>query len=127
WYADDARRLRYQDSVQGAVALPSFFFDTPIGNITGGFTTSVYPGIDFRSYLGFLNATFDGPHDVEESEFVYDVREQIWSAYAQVNFETPRVRGNLGLRAARTEQSGESTDRLTHLINYYQDGPEGPL
>ncbi len=127
WYADDARQLRYQDSVQGALALPSFFFGRPIGNIPGGFTTSMYPGIDFRSYLDHLNATFDGPHDVEETEFVYDLGEEIWSAYAQVNFETQRLRGNLGLRAARTEQSGESTDRLTYLLNYYQDGPEGPF
>lgn len=127
WYADDARRLRYQDSVQGAVALPSFFYDKPIGNISGGFTTSTYPGINFASYLNYLNATFDGPHKVDETEFVYDLGEEIWSAYAQANFETRRLRGNLGLRAARTRQSGESTDRLLYLINYYQDGPEGPL
>lgn len=127
WYADDAQQLRYQDSVQGAVALPSFFYNRPIGNISGGFTTSTYPGINFQSYLNYLNATFDGPHKVDETEFVYDVGEEIWSAYAQANFETERLRGNLGLRAVRTNQSGESTDRLLYLINYYQDGPEGPL
>ena len=127
WYADDAQKLRYQDSVQGALALPSFFFSKPIGNIPGGFTTSSYPGIDFQSYLNYLNDTFDGPHDVEETEFVYDVGEKIWSAYVQANFETKRLRGNLGLRTARTNQSGESTDRLLYLLNYYQDGPQGPL
>jgi TonB-dependent receptor len=119
--------LRYQDSVLGALALPSFFFDKPMDNISGGFTTSIYPGINFQSYLDYLNSTFDGPHDVDETEFVYDLGEEIWSAYAQANFETQRMRGNLGLRAARTNQSGESTDRLTYLLNYYQDGPEGPL
>jgi TonB-dependent receptor len=127
WYADDAQQLRYQDSVQGAVALPSFFHGRPLGNIPGGFTTSTYPGIDFQSYLNYLNDTFDGPHKVDETEFVYDLGEEIWSAYAQANFETERLRGNLGLRAARTKQSGESTDRLLYLINYYEDGPEGPL
>lgn len=127
WYADDAQQLRYQDSAQGALALPSFFFDKPIGNIPGGFTTSTYPGINFQSYLNYLNSTFDGPHNVDETEFVYDVGEKIWSAYTQANFETKRLRGNLGVRAARTNQSGESTDRLTYLLNYYQDGPEGPL
>ena len=127
WYADDAQQLRYQDSVQGALALPSFFFNKPIGNIPGGFTTSIYPGIDFRSYLNYLNTTFDGPHPVDETEFVYDIGEEIWSGYVQANFETNRLRGNLGLRAVRTKQSGESTDRLTYLLNYYQDGPDGPL
>jgi iron complex outermembrane recepter protein len=127
WYADDAQQLRYQDSAQGALALPSFFFARPIGNIPGGFTTSSYPGIDFQSYLNYLNATFNGPHDVDETEFVYDIGEEIWSGYVQANFETKRLRGNLGVRVARTKQFGESTDRLTYLLNYYQDGPEGPL
>lgn len=127
WYADEARQLRYQDSAQGALAQPSFFLRNAIDNIPGGFTTSSYPGIDFQSYLNYLNATFDGPHDIDETEFVYDLGEEIWSGYVQANFETTRLRGNLGVRAARTRQSGESTDRLTYLINYYQDGPEGPL
>jgi len=127
WYADDAQQLRYQDSAQGALALPSFFFARPIGNIPGGFTTSSYPGIDFQSYLNYLNATFDGPHNVDETEFVYDIGEEIWSGYVQANFETKRLRGNLGVRVVRTNQSGESTDRLTYLLNYYQDGPEGPF
>lgn len=127
WYADDARRLRHQDSAQGALALPSFFLSRPIGNIPGGFTTSSYPGIDFRAYLDYLNSTFDGPYDVEEIDSIYDIGEQIWSGYVQANFETQRLRGNLGARVARTEQSGRSTDRLTYFINYYQDGPEGPF
>ena len=48
WYADPATLLRYQDTPEGAIARPEYFFDQPIGNIAGGFNANLFPGIDFE-------------------------------------------------------------------------------
>ncbi|WP_374407485.1 TonB-dependent receptor [Pelagerythrobacter sp.] len=127
WYADPATELRYQDTPEGAVARPEYFYENPIGNIAGGFGANVVPGIDFKSYLDYINSTYGPSVRVPEPNNVYDLGERVWAGYAQANFMTDRFRGNIGLRVANTKQSGETSDRLQYLNDYCVDGPGGPF
>ncbi len=118
WYSDAANTLRYQDTAGAAVTKPEFFLSQPIGNIAGGFTTNVFPAFNMDNYLSYLNATYNGPVRVPEPENRYDIKERIWAGYAQINFKTGGVRGNIGLRVANTKQSGVSTDVIYYENDY---------
>jgi TonB-dependent receptor len=127
WYCSGTQ-TRYQDcDSQAGVAQPGFFQSVPIGNIAGGFDANVFPAIDFPAYLNYLNERYGDAVQIEEPNFVYDVSEEIWASYAQLNFRTERLRGNIGVRVAHTRQQVDSTDQVTRQINYYVDGPGGPF
>jgi iron complex outermembrane recepter protein len=127
WYANPATLLRFQDTPQGAVAQPSFFYSSPISNIPGGFTASSYPAINMTNYLNYLDKTYGAAVVVPQPQNRYDIQERIWAGYAQLNFKTGPVRGNVGLRVANTKQSGTSTDTLFFENDYCVDGPGGPF
>lgn len=127
WYADPATLLRFQDTPQGAVAQPSFFYSNPISNIPGGFTASSYPAINMASYLNYLNSTYGPAVKVPQPQNLYRIQEKIWAGYAQLNFKSGPIRGNIGLRVVNTKQSGTSTDTLYFENDYCVDGPGGPF
>lgn len=127
WYSDDANTLRYQDTAGAAVTSPDFFLSQPIGNIAGGFETSVFPAFNMPNYLAYLNSTYNGPVRTPQPENRYDIDERIWAGYAQLNFKTSNVRGNIGVRIANTKQSGVSTDVLYYENDYCVNGPGGPF
>lgn len=127
WYADAENKIRYQDTPGGAVARPEFFYDKSMGNIPGGFTASSFPGINFGNYLDYLNSTYGDSVRVEEDQNLYRIGEKIWAGYAQVNFKTDTLRGNLGLRVVNTKQTGRSTDTLYYQDDYCVNGPGGPF
>jgi TonB-dependent receptor len=127
WYADPATLLRFQDTPQGAVAQPSFFYSNPITNIPGGFTASSYPAINMVSYLNYLNSTYGPAVKVPQPQNLYKIEEKIWAGYAQLNFNSGPIRGNIGLRVANTKQAGTSTDTLYFENDYCVDGPGGPF
>ena len=109
------------------MALPEFFYDKAIGNIPGGFTASSFPGIDFNNYLDYLNSSYGDSVRVEEDQNLYRIGEKIWAGYAQLNFKTDTLRGNLGLRVVNTKQTGTSTDTLYYQDDYCVNGPGGPF
>lgn len=125
WYSDAANTLRFQDTPGGALALPEIFFPNSLGNIAGGFETTAFPAINIAKYIDYLNRTYNGPVRVAEPQNVYDIGERIWAGYAQLNFKSDRVRGNLGVRLVNTRQSGLSTDVLYYENDYCQNGPGG--
>lgn len=127
WYADSATELRYQDTPEGAIARPEYFYDQPMGNITGGFDANLFPGIDFNRYLDYINSTYGPSVRVPEPNNLYNITERVWAGYVQANFETGGLRGNIGLRVANTKQSGVTSDRLEYLNDYCVDGPGGPF
>ncbi|RXZ64661.1 TonB-dependent receptor [Pelagerythrobacter rhizovicinus] len=127
WYADPATELRYQDTPEGAIARPEYFYDQPMGNITGGFDANLFPGIDFNRYLDYINSTYGPSVRVPEPNNLYNITERVWAGYVQANFETGGLRGNIGLRVANTKQSGVTSDRLEYLNDYCVDGPGGPF
>jgi TonB-dependent receptor len=102
---------------------PSFLY--PLGNLAGGINASAYPAIDFPAYIAYLNSTYGAMQTREENNFVYNVDEKIYSGYLQANFRTDRLRGNLGVRLAKTKQHADSTDRVTSYNDYFFDGADG--
>src|SRR3546814_16571709 len=62
---------------------------------------------------------------VPEPQNRYDIGERIWAGYAQLNFKTDTIRGNIGVRVAHTKQTGTSTDVITYENEYCVDGPGG--
>ena len=127
WYCPGTE-TRYQDcDADAGVAQPGFFESSPIGNIAGGFNANIFPAVDFPAYLGYLDDRYGDAVRIEEPNFVYDVSEEVWAGYAQLNFKTEHLRGNVGVRVARTRQQIDSTDQVTRLVNYYVDGPGGPF
>ena len=127
WYSDEANTLRFQDTPGGALALPEIFYPKSMGNIAGGFETNVFPAINIANYIDYLNKTYNGPVRVPEPQNVYDIGERIWAGYAQVNFKTDTIRGNLGVRVVNTKQTGTSTDTLYYEDDYCVNGPGGPF
>jgi TonB-dependent receptor len=127
WYADPATLLRFQDTPAGAVAQPSFFYGSPISNIPGGFSASSFPAINMTNYLNYLNTTYGPAVKVPQPQNLYNIEEKIWAGYAQLNFKSGPIRGNIGLRVANTKQSGTSTDTLYFENDYCVDGPGGPF
>jgi len=126
WYSDDANTLRFQDTPGGALALPEFFYDHSLGNIAGGFKTNVFPAINIKNYINYLDETYNGPVRVPEPQNLYNIDERIWAGYAQLNFKTDTIRGNIGVRIANTKQSGISTDTLYYENDYCQNTDGNP-
>jgi iron complex outermembrane receptor protein len=125
WYSDAANTLRYQDTPGAAVTSPDFFLSQPIGNIAGGFSTNVFPGFNMSNYLDYLNNTYNGPVRVPQTQNQYDIDERIWAGYAQLNYKTDTIRGNIGLRYVNTKETGVSTDVIYYEDDYCVNGPGG--
>ena len=118
---------RYQagcDSTAG-IAQPGFFLSQPLGNIAGGFNANLFPGINYPAYIDYLNSTYGPAQNRREDDFVYNVGEKVYSGYFQANFRTERLRGNIGVRVARTRQHAESSDSVERFIDYFADNAAG--
>ncbi|MGO1068861.1 TonB-dependent receptor [Lysobacter sp. CA199] len=118
---------RYQagcDSTAG-IAQPGFFLSNPIGDITGGFSANVFPGIDFPAYIDYLNGRYGAMQSRREPDFIYDVDEKTTGGYFQANFRTQRLRGNFGVRVVKTKQSAASTDSVERFTDYFADNTGG--
>ncbi|TQM03728.1 TonB-dependent receptor [Pseudoxanthomonas sp. 3HH-4] len=96
-----------------------------LGNLAGGINASAYPAINYPAYIAYLNSTYGPMLTREEDNFVYNVDEKIYSTYLQANFRTDRLRGNVGVRIARTKQHADSTDKVTSYNDYFFDGADG--
>ncbi|NZA26873.1 TonB-dependent receptor [Luteimonas sp. SJ-92] len=123
--ADYSQRYQAGCDPQAGVAQPGFFYSKPLGDIAGGFDANVFPGVDFPAYIAHLDQRYGGMQNRREPNFIYDVGEKSTAAYVQANFRTDRVRGNLGVRVARTRQYAASTDRVVRWLDYFVDGPDG--
>ena len=119
--------MRYQagcDSTAG-IAQPGFFLSKPLGDIAGGFNANVFPGINYPAYIEYLNQRYGGMQNRREEDFVYNVGEKIYAGYFQANFRTENVRGNIGIRVARTKQHAESSDSVERFNDYFVDNATG--
>ena len=96
-----------------------------LGNLAGGINASAFPAINYPAYIAYLNSTYGPMLTREEENFVYNVDEKIYSTYLQANFRTDRLRGNVGVRIARTKQHADSTDKVTSYNDYFFDGADG--
>lgn len=110
------------------VAQPWFFMSNSLPNTGGAFNASAFPAINYPAYIAYLNNTYGGMKTRTEPNFVFDVNEKIRSGYFQLNFKTERLRGNIGLRYARTTQNADSTDQINTYDHYFiVDGAGNPV
>ena len=118
---------RYQTGCdpEAGIAQPGFFLSKPLGDLAGGFDANVFPGIDFPAYLDHLNQRYGGTQNRREPDFIYNVGEDVSSAYLQANFNTERLRGNVGVRMIRTQQRANATDSVEYFLDYFANGPDG--
>lgn len=91
---------------------------TPMGNIPGGFNINLMPTINWDSYANYLNDNFV-KYTRREQNFIYDIQEEITSAYIQGNFEGENYRGNVGVRVVKTDTTGASTDLYVFFKDYW--------
>ena len=102
---------------------PDFLY--ALGNLAGGIDASAFPAINYPAYIAHLNNTYGAMQTRQEDNFVYNVDEKIYSTYLQANFRTDRLRGNVGVRIARTKQHADSTDKVTSYNDYFFDDAAG--
>lgn len=102
-----------------------FLYANSLDNIVGGIKASAFPALNYPAYIKYLNDTYGEMQTRNEDNFIYHVDETISSAYVQANFKTERLRGNLGVRMARTKQHADSTDRVDTYSDYFFDLPDG--
>lgn len=123
--SDYSKRYQAGCDPTAGVAQPGFFLSQPIGNIAGGFNANVFPGINYPAYIDYLNKTYGPAQNRREDDFVYNVGEKVYSGYFQANFRTERLRGNVGVRVARTKQHAESSDSVERFVDYWADNSAG--
>ena len=115
WYSDAATQTQYQSGDPNAsIAQPGFFLSSPLTDIPNGFSTNIFPAINFPAYYNYLNKTYGPAVEYPQGDSVYDLREHIYAGYIQANFKADRLRGNIGVRVVRTEQDSQSNDLLTY-------------
>ncbi|MCL7715454.1 TonB-dependent receptor [Stenotrophomonas mori] len=122
---DYSKRYQAGCDASAGIAQPGYFLSRPLGDIAGGFNANVFPGIDYPAYIAYLNQRYGGMQNRREDDFVYNVGEKVHSGYFQANFRTERVRGNIGVRVARTRQHAESSDAVERFIDYFANNSSG--
>ena len=118
---------RYQTGCDptASVFLPQFLYPQSLGDIEGAIDASAYPALNYPAYIAYLNQLYGPMQTRNEDNFVYNVGEKIGAVYAQLNFRTDRLRGNVGVRLVRTKQHVDSTDRVDYYNDYFFDDADG--
>ncbi len=98
---------------------PAYLLYSPNNTNSGAFNSNLFPAINYPAYIQYLNSTFGPMQTRNEPNFIYNVNEKISSAYAQANFSTERLRGNIGVRLVRTQQHADSTDQVDYYNAYF--------
>ncbi|AIF45980.1 TonB-dependent receptor [Dyella japonica] len=121
WYCKGTT-LQFQTCDPNAGQLPAgFLLANPLDGSNLAYNDSIFPAINFPAYYNHLNSTYDRVvynHPEDKSS----VKEQISAIYAQANFDTGAVRGNVGLRYVSTKQDLTVADQITtNNAVYYHD------
>ena len=121
WYCKGTT-LQFQTCDPNAGQLPAgFLLPGYLDGSNEAYSDSVFPAINYPAYYNHLNSTYDRVvfnHPEDKSS----VKEQISAIYAQANFDTGSVRGNVGLRYVSTKQDLTVADQITtNNAVYYHD------
>jgi len=126
WYCKGTE-LQFQTCDPNAGQLPAGFLESGMLNgYTGAYSDNVFPAINFPAYYNYLNSTYDRVlfnHPEDKSS----VQEKISAIYAQANFDTGSVRGNVGLRYVSTKQDLTVADEITTNNAVYYHDPNGNI
>ena len=96
-------------------------------SLTGkaGTGTSGLTGMNWDGYQNWLDAQGFVPWESIYTAIVFDVEEDIKTAYVQGNFESGNISGNLGVRYVETDQEARGYDTLNGVRDDIQDVSTG--
>ncbi|WP_299075320.1 TonB-dependent receptor [uncultured Paraglaciecola sp.] len=94
--------------------------DAPLGNLSDVINTNLFPAVDWHKYQANLNANFK-PYTRFEPDYVYEVEEKIYAAYAQADYSWNKVRGNFGVRVVQTTTTSTASDRFEYRLDRTDD------
>lgn len=98
--------------------------DKPLENLSDVINTNLFPAVDWHKYEEILNSNFQR-YTRKEPNFIYEVEEDILSAYIQADYKYNDLRGNFGLRFVETETTSSATDKVVYRLDYKDaDGNE---
>lgn len=86
-------------------------------NLSGVINTNLFPAVDWHKYRQQLEDNFVKYTRIEPN-YVYDVKEEITTAYLQADYRYQHFRGNVGLRFVRTSTTSGSSDKILYRLDW---------
>jgi len=100
--------------------------DAPLDNLSDVININLFPAVNWNKYEDILNQNF-AQYTRKEPNFIYEVQEEIVSAYVQADYKYNSLRGNFGLRFVDTKTTSSATDKVVYRLDYKDaDGKEIP-
>ncbi|WP_404339304.1 TonB-dependent receptor [Pseudoalteromonas mariniglutinosa] len=84
------------------------FATTTVSDFLGGENNAILWDFDNSKYSDFINSTTPSTAPYEHLDYTYDLEEKITAAYVKATFNFNKLRGNLGVRAVKTDLDSQS-------------------
>jgi iron complex outermembrane receptor protein len=108
----------------GVPIITDVLADAPLDNLSDVINTNLFPAVNWNKYEQELNNNFVR-YTRKEPNFIYEVEEEILSAYIQADYKFNDLRGNFGLRFVDTQTTSLATDKVVYRLDYKDaDGNE---
>lgn len=101
----------------GIPAITDVLADTPLENLSDVINTNLFPAVNWNKYEQELNNNFVR-YTRKEPNFIYEIQEEIVSAYIQADYKYKDLRGNFGLRIVDTKTTSSATDKVVYRLDY---------
>ncbi len=101
----------------GIPAIVDVLADAPLDNLSDVINTNLFPAVNWHKYEKILNENFQR-YTRKEPNYIYEVEEEILSAYLQADYKYNNVRGNFGLRYVETTTTSTATDKIIYRLDY---------
>lgn len=101
----------------GIPSIVDVLADKPLENLSGVINTNLFPAVNWNKYEDILNSNFQR-YTRKEPNFIYEVEEEILSAYIQADYKYNDLRGNFGLRFVETQTTSSATDKVVYRLDY---------
>lgn len=101
----------------GIPNITSVIIPHSLKNLSGVINTNLFPAVDWHRYRQQLEDNFV-KYTRFEPNYVYNVKEEISSAYLQADFRHQSFRGNVGLRFIRTTTTSGSSDKILYRLDW---------
>ncbi|NQZ80418.1 MAG: TonB-dependent receptor [Colwellia sp.] len=101
----------------GIPGLLDVLADEPLDNLSDVINTNLYPAVDWQKYHELLENNLVR-YTRKEPNFVYEVQEEILSAYIQADYRYNDLRGNFGLRFVDSTTTSSATDKIVYELDY---------
>jgi TonB-dependent receptor len=104
----------------GIPSITDVLADQPLDNLSDAVNTNLFPAVNWNAYDRILEENFVR-YTRNEKDFVYEVEEEILSAYVQADYKYENFRGNFGLRYVDTTTTSIASDRIVYRLDRYRN------